>query len=411
LSEDPWLLKNSDGDIFGAHSYMSGYASAAGNKAWFTNCEVTPIIGGFEAMSQIRDAIHQTVQDANNSGVNFGGDRGHVYICDWRFNPNRDLSVNTTAPADPTFPALDTAWDLIRQLIGAGVRVRLLLWEPTTGPVDNFFAGFHEHQIAHESTVRLMRKTNKDTMKSKQLLDPNTQAPTVPNLGVAFLDSRVAGIHTDDATHHMKFIVIRGPKDDVAFCGGVDLAYTRRDAPLYAGDWQSGDNIPQDSQYLAESVIQNDTTKQPHDLPTDVYGQRQIWVDQHLKVRGNIVLALEAAFVERWCEPAYKVHTLQETGEPTTGTGTSKPPYDNNSVVSSSEYAFATVTHTTPPLGRRWGYFDTSEVIDKSDTYPVGTDPEKIEWENTFPPRARTCLLYTSPSPRDLSTSRMPASA
>ena len=25
--------------------------------------------------------------------------------------------------------------------------------------------------------------------------------------------------------------------------------------------------------------------------------------------------------------------------------------------------------------------------------------------------RARTCLLYTSPSPRDLSTSRMPSSA
>jgi len=28
-----------------------------------------------------------------------------------------------------------------------------------------------------------------------------------------------------------------------------------------------------------------------------------------------------------------------------------------------------------------------------------------------FQPLARTCLLYTSPSPRDLSTSRMPSSA
>ena len=28
-----------------------------------------------------------------------------------------------------------------------------------------------------------------------------------------------------------------------------------------------------------------------------------------------------------------------------------------------------------------------------------------------FMERARTCLLYTSPSPRDLSTSRMPSSA
>ena len=32
-------------------------------------------------------------------------------------------------------------------------------------------------------------------------------------------------------------------------------------------------------------------------------------------------------------------------------------------------------------------------------------------WRFTVPNRAQTCLLYTSPSPRDLSTSRMPSSA
>ena len=32
------------------------------------------------------------------------------------------------------------------------------------------------------------------------------------------------------------------------------------------------------------------------------------------------------------------------------------------------------------------------------------------EWESGFP-RSIGCLLYTSPSPRDLSTSRMPSSA
>ena len=40
--------------------------------------------------------------------------------------------------------------------------------------------------------------------------------------------------------------------------------------------------------------------------------------------------------------------------------------------------------------------------IDKEDLVPFGHDKAKISW---------SCLLYTSPSPRDLSTSRMPSSA
>ena len=38
-------------------------------------------------------------------------------------------------------------------------------------------------------------------------------------------------------------------------------------------------------------------------------------------------------------------------------------------------------------------------------------DDEDIEWCNIVRNKIDTCLLYTSPSPRDLSTSRMPSSA
>ena len=40
--------------------------------------------------------------------------------------------------------------------------------------------------------------------------------------------------------------------------------------------------------------------------------------------------------------------------------------------------------------------------LDTADVYPLGGDLSTI---------GETCLLYTSPSPRDLSTSRMPSSA
>ena len=49
---------------------------------------------------------------------------------------------------------------------------------------------------------------------------------------------------------------------------------------------------------------------------------------------------------------------------------------------------------------------------------PVQTEltAENLTVEGSIPPQLegvyiRTCLLYTSPSPRDLSTSRMPSSA
>ena len=60
--------------------------------------------------------------------------------------------------------------------------------------------------------------------------------------------------------------------------------------------------------------------------------------------------------------------------------------------------------------GERESNNENSQTIEKNEELPKilllstgGTIASKVDY--------RTCLLYTSPSPRDLSTSRMPSSA
>ena len=50
---------------------------------------------------------------------------------------------------------------------------------------------------------------------------------------------------------------------------------------------------------------------------------------------------------------------------------------------------------------------DQGQVV-RGDGVKIGYVPQKMNSEASLP---LTCLLYTSPSPRDLSTSRMPSSA
>src|SRR2546425_4963078 len=137
-------------------------------------------------------------------------------------------------------------------------------------------------------------------------------------LGVVALDRRLASWVT--ATHHQKMIVIRSPDFDMAFCGGVDLAYTRRDAPAAGsplespdsdrpcflnGDWQSANGVPNPTgrwpslripgpiDYFVRDKIDPPNSR-GDDLFDPVYGtERQIWHDQHLQMEGEIVTALE----------------------------------------------------------------------------------------------------------------------
>ena len=57
-------------------------------------------------------------------------------------------------------------------------------------------------------------------------------------------------------------------------------------------------------------------------------------------------------------------------------------------------------------------YYQINKTVVDSKTYTECELLLNMFWEaHMFPPAYNTCLLYTSPSPRDLSTSRMPSSA
>ena len=317
----PWADGTAMADRFGQHD------------PWDEQCEVTPLIGGFAGMSAIREALEDTIADAEGSG-NAMGERGHVYIAGWRFNPLRELANNPTAwPVPrPSVQKDQTAIGLVLRLMQAGVRVRILVWLPTI--LETAAIGLEAHVEDHYFLARAVGHASDQV----GLSDP---------IGVVALDARVAEGSVAGA-HHQKTIVIRGLGDNhVAFCGGVDLGFTRRDAPaavppvepaFYNGDWQSGAGIPvwikntatptdswprdasTDYTSLAGMTVPED--RQPSDLDgregaspfRDIYGtDNQIWHDQHLKLRGPIVRTLEQQFAERWRDSA----NLYDLSQPT----------------------------------------------------------------------------------------------
>lgn len=305
LPED-WLIEFDDlvsgalrmGAPFGLNTAMADRAMANKNP-WDKDCAVEVMVGGETTMQHISDAFKIAIQEANASNLPFSDPRrGHVYIAGMRLNPNRILDSDG-----------NNAWTLIKQMMDAGIRVRILLFMPDFGAKS---ANMLPHQCAHLYLANLVKVHNKNLKIIHNVDD---------DIGVVFLDLRLPrflGVNVwSVGSHHQKFIVIRGNVTNYAFCGGVDLAYTRRDSPVFEGDEQSGDEIPYHditTDYIYDNgnlVIppcnqENKKFKQGSDLPKEVYGtNRQIWLDHHLKLQGPIVSTLEEIFVQRWEDWGY----------------------------------------------------------------------------------------------------------
>lgn len=282
-----------------------------GKKPWDEGCKVTPLIGGYETMEEIKKAFETVIKYAESLPPNTPPDqKGYVYIAGWRLNAFRDMfykgDPSKKTPPEWEYPTYmneekdyQNPFKILRSLIYAGVQVRVLLWYPAFA---SHMVGFKAHREDHLNLAQEVQSWNLSTYT--KLYTPYPVAGIDP-IGVLGLDLRLEDL---TGSHHQKLIIIRNNAINVAFCGGVDLAYTRRDAPdstnLYdpvipkflGGDWQSGDNISDLSPAGRE-------IKQGADLPINVYGNTgQIWHDQHLKLEGPIVATLEENFRERWID-------------------------------------------------------------------------------------------------------------
>lgn len=355
-STDPktWLLSfsskaystaNGDGRPWGDGTAMAAREVDPNANPWDENCIVVPMIGGYETTASMREDLEKAIGFASSQTTPLG-QRGHVYIADWRFNPLRDLSQVNDWGTDKWGPqskaTLDqTALGLVLRLMQAGVQVRILLWMPV---FVSRFVGFKAHIGDHFYVANVVEA------ECKRL--------NAPGLGIVALDIRVASPLS--ASHHQKMLIIRVGDINVAYCGGVDLAFTRRDAlrastdykiqrpQFLGGDWQSdtlltqvtfddGDKThrwpKQDGvHYEALSKISRPATS-PNDLnKVAVYGDNyQIWHDQHLRLEGPIVKTLEQQYCERWKDTVLgpRLYDLSDSAN-----------WSDNQVIFSSDTAF-----------------------------------------------------------------------
>jgi hypothetical protein len=320
FSSSNFSAPNGDGRPWGDGTEMAARANPASpSNPWDVGCTVTTFLGGQAAMDEYNAVLNQVIDSAQQSNTavfaNGAWTRGHVYIVDWRFNCLRDVSANTNAwgAKPPPVDRDNVAIGLVRRLMQAGVQVRLLLWYP--GAVA---PGFGPHKTDHHYAAQVVEAENRRLMTLWNL--PADADP----LGVVALDMRIADGQIAGSLHQ-KMMVVRTPTIDVAFAGGVDLAYTRRDAPLTLGDWQSGTSMPAPGpawprQHSGVDYSSLDSTKgsssaQKDDLPeadtagNAIFGARQSWHDQHLKVTGPIVATLEWQFTERWRDTSWVFST------------------------------------------------------------------------------------------------------
>lgn len=306
-------LFNGDGRPWGDGTAMAARANPPSRDPWDEGCRVTSYVKSLDAMSDMRDSLEALIAAAAGSGQPVG-QRGYVYMAGWRLNPLRDVSTTnpwTTNPWDgyvvSTNPAVrdQTVVGLVVRLLQAGVRVRVLVWLPNSY-MERTPADLAAHVEEHRWIARVVASET----------DRLTPTPADP-LGVVALDLRTSDPGLSPA-HHQKMMVIRSPTVNVAYVGGVDLAYTRRDAPSLSGDWEAGAGIPAPATEWPRAATGVDYgflgrvpmfgRRQASDLPANVYGNstpplpgdRQMWHDHHLKLEGPVVRTIEEQFAERW---------------------------------------------------------------------------------------------------------------
>ena len=311
-SADP-TAEDGDGRPWGDGTAMAQRAYA-GTPPWDTGNAVTPMVGGYATMNAICLAFEAAIADAQQQAANNvpPGQRGHVYIADWQFNALRDMSIGSSWGNSEWIPTTtvqkdQTALGFVIRMMSAGIVVNLMLWMPTTLQRQTMTSLADEHW----SVAAAVQDHNTTLQQLWSLSAP---------IGVVLLDLRTAAPLS--AALHQKAIVIRVGEVNTAFCGGVDLAYTRRDFAqgpansIGSGDWQSGGTIPlpadgwpqqspppaggyPDYPYPGSPLIADGQF--PEDLPANVYGAGyRHWHDHHLQLSGPVVPTLEQQFAERW---------------------------------------------------------------------------------------------------------------
>jgi phosphatidylserine/phosphatidylglycerophosphate/cardiolipin synthase-like enzyme len=258
----------------------------------------------------MRDALESAIVQAKWLALNEpGAPPGHVYLALWRLDPQRDLSESNewglNAWKDGNRAHFDqTVIGLLLRLMQVGVEVRIILWQPIV--VTDFIVG-NAHVQNHLYVARVIEAWNRRLMS-------NLSRSELRPLGVVILDARVpewvAPAANQQCQLHEKNLIVRVGSIAEAFCGGIDFGFTRRDAPMMAGDWQSGSDCPWPDvawpgfeDYPGIERVERPRSRRVGDIPPEVYGdRRQIWHDQHLRLRGPVVQTMESEFRTRWAD-------------------------------------------------------------------------------------------------------------
>ena len=192
-------------------------------RPWTAGNLVVPRVHGAAYFARLVELVSATEE----------GDR--IFFTDWRGDSDERMTEDGPTVAE-----------LLKAAAARDVEVRALMWRS------------HPGQLNGEENGHLGRIINQCG-------------------GEALLDERVRY----GGSHHQKLLVVRHrdrPADDVAFVGGIDLCYSRRDDATHAGDPQVA----------------------PLD---DAYGDAPPWHDAMAEIRGPAVAHVLDTFAERWDDP------------------------------------------------------------------------------------------------------------